>query len=812
MVVSRRILVVDDHEDDRVLLDHLFRAHDYQVLLASNGEAALDVLKTESIDLVISDVLMPVMDGLQLCKLIKTTNELKSVPVILYSSIYSNEEDVNVAVSSGADKYLVKPVNPDSFLKIVDEFFDNKAEVASVNAGLVGEAENKEEYQRLYSTKLVQRLELEVDKLNAEITKREEIEKELHQSNDRLWLYRQQSPLAIIEWDDEYKIIGWNDSAKRIFGYNRDEAKSLNLMSFFVLDGAVSNSEKVWSAFLDKNGIEPAVHLVYTKNREGIICEWHNSILSDEQGNVKSVTSIVNDITEQQNAKQNLIDKENEQREILNTMMEGVVTINGRGIILTFNKAAESLFGYECKDVINKNINMLMPESFAREHDSYLSRYRETGKARIIGSESGREVVGLKKNNKTFPMRIYVAELALGSDGERRFIGSCQDLTAIKQQEEQLRRSQKMDSLGKLTGGIAHDYNNMLGVVLGYTELLDTVVSDQPQLTKYTHEIQRAAERGISLTKKLLSFSRQKTSGAEEFNINMQLNEELHMLKKTLTARIQLTLNLADDLWPVYLNINEFEDAIINISINAMHAIERQGEYTIQTYNTTLIEKDAYALQLPAGDYVVVDLIDTGSGMDKETKDKIFEPFYSTKGDKGTGLGLSQVYGFVMRSNGMIKVYSELGHGTRLSLYFPRYIGPSISKQILDEVAVDNLSGQENILIVDDEPALVKLASEMLALQGYNVLCANNGEQALRLLETTSIDLMLSDVIMPEMDGYQLADIVQKKYPHIKIQLASGFSDGRHLQMMDDSLHKALLSKPYSSKVMLKRIRDLLDS
>lgn len=803
---------MDDHEDDRVLLEQLFKSHGYQVLLATNGEVAYEIIKTKDIDLVISDVLMPIMDGLQLCRLIKTNNDLKQTPVILYTSIYSNEDDMMQAIKVGADHYLIKPIDPEEVLEIIEKLFDKNVSIAvPEDNGAATTSENKEQYLGLYSSQLVQRLEDEVGKLNAEIIKRKEIEKELYLSNDRLSLYRKKSPLAIIEWDSAAKIVDWNDSAERIFGYDTNETKDLSLLSFFVLDGVVSNAEQVWDAFLSQAKEESNIHMNLTKERRSILCEWHNSIIKDKSGKVERVISIVHDITSQQEAKQKLIDKENEKSEILNTMMDGVVTIDEVGKVLTFNKAAESLFGYDAEDIIGENVKLLMPEPYSKKHDYYLQRYRRTGKAHILGAGTGREVEGLRKNKEIFPLRLLIAELPRDAEGRQRFIGSCQDLTYIKQQEEQLRRSQKMEALGKLTGGIAHDYNNMLGVVLGYTELLAAAVSEQPKLVKYIYEIQRAGERGISLTKKLLSFSRQKTSDAEELDINTLLREELHMLKKTLTARIQLTLNLDDGLWPVYLNSNEFEDAIINISINAMHAINRQGEFTIQTSNTVLNEIDARLLQLPVGDYVLVSLVDTGCGMDELTKEKIFEPFYSTKGDKGTGLGLSQVYGFVKRSKGVIKVYSELKHGTRLSLYFPRYSGEGGSKSSVEESS-DNLTGTENILLVDDEPALLKLTAEILGLQGYHVICANNGIQALQLLEKMPIDLMFSDVIMPEMDGYQLAAAVQEKYPHIKIQLASGFSDGRHLTMMDDKLHKKLLGKPYNSKIMLKRIRELLDN
>lgn len=393
-----------------------------------------------------------------------------------------------------------------------------------------------------------------------------------------------------------------------------------------------------------------------------------------------------------------------------------------------------------------------------------------------------------------------------------RSTGTVQDVTEQAAMEEALRRTQKMDALGKLTGGIAHDFNNMLGVILGYAELLENQLGDQPKVSKYLNEIHQAGERGVKLTAKLLAFSRKKVSDAKLVDINSLLLDKQHMLEKTLTARISLTFELADDLWPVYLDSGDLEDAIVNLSINAMHAIEGNGQLTIQTRNVLLNEADVRQFQMRPGNYVQLCFNDSGSGMDEVIKEHIFEPFFSTKGDKGTGLGLSQVYGFVERSGGAIKVYSESGHGTRMVLYFPRYQQIGSSVDLEDDNAGPDFSGGENILVVDDEPSLLNLTREVLERQGYRVVCAENARQALEVLENEPVDLLLSDVIMPEMDGYQLAAVVQERYPGVKIQLASGFADDRHVGMVDESLHAELLHKPYQANALLKRIRGLLDA
>ncbi len=388
--------------------------------------------------------------------------------------------------------------------------------------------------------------------------------------------------------------------------------------------------------------------------------------------------------------------------------------------------------------------------------------------------------------------------------------GTVQDISEQLMLEDTLQQSQKMDALGKLTGGIAHDYNNMLGVILGYSEILSEKLSHETELQKHVQQITRAGNRGAKLTKKLLSFSRHRLSDLENLNINMLLLEEKDMLQKTLTPRIELIFDLEDNLFPVLLNRNDFEDAIVNLCINASHAMKGKGKLNIHSYNTQISDSEARLQQIKQGKYVCLSFSDTGCGMDEATKEKIFDPFFSTKGDSGTGLGLSQVYGFIKRNNGSIKVHSKLENGTQFLLYFP-CSEKNIKQEPRKEIYVSELHGSETILIVDDEPALLELNSEILNSHGYRALCANDALQALEILKTENIDLLLSDIIMPGMDGYELAATVAKNYPKIKIQLASGFNDEKHKGLVEDKLYQQILHKPYDTHTLLKKIRELLD-
>ncbi len=390
--------------------------------------------------------------------------------------------------------------------------------------------------------------------------------------------------------------------------------------------------------------------------------------------------------------------------------------------------------------------------------------------------------------------------------------GVDKDVTAQKEMNDLLMRTQKMDALGKLTGGIAHDFNNMLGVIIGYAELLQNNLSVDDKSNKYVHQIYNAADRAKKLTAKLLAFSRKESFNATETDINQLLREDQHMLEKTLTARIRLRYELEVDLWPVCLDRSTLQDAILNISINAMHAITDNGRFTIATQNISLDAEDVSQLDIKPGEYVALSFTDTGAGMDEATRLKVFDPFFTTKGESGIGLGLSQVYGFVQQSGGAIHVSSQPGKGTKIVVYLPHCFSSAVGDPVLKTADSSwDYSGDETILVVDDEEALCGLAEEILIKHGYKVLCAENGKQALEILETESVDLLFSDVIMPGMDGYELASRVKKNYPDIIIQMASGFSNKRHESEFNEKLHQQRLLKPYRSKMLLRRIRELLD-
>ncbi|RDH86001.1 MAG: hypothetical protein DIZ80_00575 [endosymbiont of Galathealinum brachiosum] len=489
----------------------------------------------------------------------------------------------------------------------------------------------------------------------------------------------------------------------------------------------------------------------------------------------------------------------------VDSMPSVLIGIDVNKNIIIWNEQAQELSGHTEEQAVNHNLYDVM--LLLKEYDNQISAVILGGDPNIIRK------VKFKKGSykKTYDLTIYPL-----SEGET--IGAViriDDITAQLDKDEIIRHSQKMDALGQLTGGVAHDFNNMLGVILGYTELLKLGIDKEDKFYNYVSEIYVAAERAKNLTSKLLNFSRK--GGSQDVvvaNINDLILGERSMLEKTLTVAIELRVELANEIWPVCIDKNLLEDAVLNMSINSKHAMPDGGVLTITTQNIYIQNQNQNQIDIKPGEYVMLTISDTGHGMSDDVQGRIFDPFYTTKGQGGTGLGLSQVYGFVQQSKGTIHVYSEPGIGTRISLYFPRSDKESGNdkKEIADFIEGDSLNGNETILIVDDEKSLLILASNILESVGYKVFTALNADEALNILSSNSesIELVLTDVIMPKMSGYELAWVIKDKYPKIKIQIVSGFINKSEENYFDQDLYNERLTKPYNKNELLRKLRNQL--
>ncbi|MEP7029963.1 MAG: ATP-binding protein [Pseudolabrys sp.] len=444
--------------------------------------------------------------------------------------------------------------------------------------------------------------------------------------------------------------------------------------------------------------------------------------------------------------------------------------------------------------------------------------YGDDGKpVRIVGvsvdvTERKRELVELRNFTETLEAAVIERTRQLEAENEAR-----------KKAEELLRQAQKMEAVGQLTGGVAHDFNNLLTIIQGGLEMIGRQVTTL-QITPATTRIARGKDlalegvrRAARLTERLLAFARQQPLDPKAVDANRLVSGICELLRRMVGETVEFETVLAAGLWVTQADLNQLENTILNLVVNARDAMPNGGKVTIETANAHL--DDAYVRNLSepvkTGQYVMISISDTGTGMDRATLERAFEPFFTTKGvGKGTGLGLSQVYGFVRQSSGHVAIYSEVGEGTSVKIYLPRHHGSEERVEELDNSATQNQSlGAETVLVVEDDEALRHYTVETLSDLGYSVLAAANGAAALEILKRNEkIDLLFTDIVMPGgMNGRQLADAAAKLRPDMKILFTTGYTANAivHHGRLDPDVQ--LISKPFTYESLGRKIRGVLD-
>lgn len=520
----------------------------------------------------------------------------------------------------------------------------------------------------------------------------------------------------------------------------------------------------------------------------------------DHNGEFAGYRGVGRDVTARSDAEAQLTS-------VLNIVPDAIITIDEMGGIASFSPAAENAFGYTDAEVIGRNVKMLMPQPYREEHDGYLANYKKTGKKKIIGI--GREVEAQRKDGSVFPISLSVNQMMV--KGRLMYTGVVHDLSETHRREALLRQSQKMQAIGQLTGGIAHDFNNLLTIILGNLELLSEAHLSDTRGTKLLDAASGAAQRGAQLTNQLLSFARQQPLQAEVIDLNELVVEMSDMLTRTLGETIDLNMVLAQDLGKTLVDPGQLHNALLNLTINARDAMPNGGKLIIETSNVDL-DAHAAGLRVDAepGQYVRLSVRDTGTGLSPELQGRVIEPFFTTKEQgKGTGLGLSMVHGFAKQSGGHIEIYSELGHGTAISLYLPDANDAAALSSNNDVESSIPEAHNETVMVVEDDPNVRAITVARLEDLGYQIAEAETGQRALDILaQGQPIDVLLTDMVMPGgMTGAELARQVRTTYPNVRVVFTSGYAEGG--TMPKD--RTPWLRKPYTLYQLARTLRELLD-
>jgi len=493
---------------------------------------------------------------------------------------------------------------------------------------------------------------------------------------------------------------------------------------------------------------------------------------------------------------------------LLESASQAIISTDGAGTMVLVNRQAEEMFGYQREELLGSPIEMLLPEANRGAHFQLRAEYLDRPGVRPMGS--GIDLSARRKDGSEFPVEVGLSHIETA--GGVFAIAFVIDISQRKRIEQQLAHAQKMEAVGRLAGGVAHDFNNMLTVIAGYGAMVLEELQGQGPLRSHVGEIVAAANRAATLTGQLLAFSRQQCMRPQVINLNTLIANTENMLRRLVREDAVLELILQGGLGSVRANPDQVEQAIVNLVVNARDAIPAGGRITVETANVCFDE--CYARThtgVHPGEFAMIAVSDTGNGMDADVLRRVFEPFFTTKQQgKGTGLGLATVYGMVKQTGGDICVYSEPGKGTTFKLYFPAVEDPvAASPAVIVQPA---LRGDETILVVEDEPSVRGVTVKMVEQLGYVALAAASGAEALEMSKAQSgtIALLLTDVVMPNMNGRQLAAELAGTRPDMKVLYLSGYTESVAIQhgIVDASV--PFLPKPFSRDALAKTIRDVL--
>jgi PAS domain S-box-containing protein len=626
---------------------------------------------------------------------------------------------------------------------------------------------------------------------------------------------------AIYMISPEGLVVTWNPGAKRLKGYEPAEIIGRPYATFFAPeDRAQGLPERALRTAAEVGRFETEGWRV----RKDGTRFWALAVVDairDNDGVLLGFAKITRDMTEREQTRQRLLESEARFRRLVDAVVDyAIFQLDPNGIVATWNSGAQRIKGYAAADIIGRHFS-----TFYTEEDRAAGA---PAKALATATREGRyEAEGWRiRNDGTKFWALVIIDAIHDEQGNLLgFAKVTRDITermqaqrALRETQEQLAAAQRMEAIGQLSGGIAHDFNNLMMIVIGNLENAQRQTkgaeSATPNLQRAINNAMRGAHRAAALTSRLLAFSRRQPLNPKPLDANKFLAATSEFLQRSLGETIDIAMVGAPGLWQIEADPNHLESALVNVAINARDAMPSGGKVTLEA--TNVFADEAYCRvnpELSPGQYVLICISDTGCGMPPDVLNRAFEPFFTTKElGQGTGLGLSQVYGFVKQSGGHIKIYSEVDHGTTVKIYLPRY-----SSQIVEEeqesLGPEPSEKGETILIVEDDNELRSYLFEVLRGLGYRVLTAPHAQSALAVLEqkATAIHLLLTDVVMPSMNGRELGRRAQQLRPGLRVLYMTGYSRNAvvHHGRLDEGVE--LLEKPITQNALAARVRTVLD-
>ena len=833
------ILVVDDEPSARQLLVTLLGYAGHQVREAADGADALKLARAERPDLVITDLLMPSMSGFELVNLLRTEAGLATTPVVFYTASYLEAEARSLASACGVTRIITKPAEPDEVLRAVSEVLGLPPPALDLRKG----AEAAAEPVRVFADVLARRAHVVGPRLEALV----DLSLRMASEHDPRMLLDTFCASARKFIGARYAAVGVLDPAGgslRHFVTSGLDQKTVDLLDLTaspdgILRTVAEQGRPIRLAGFAGGsvalGLPPGYPPVQTalaapiaslERRHGWVLLGDklggSGFTEEEERLTTTLGALVGRIYEngslyseverrsrdleeevaaRRRAQEELARSESELRGVLDAALDAMVILDEDGRFVDANPAAETLFGRARQAIVGRRFSEVFPS------DPHLEGHWQSFR---LGGRRGGEFA-LTRPDGTVRDVDYRASAEFRPD---RHLVVLRDVTEQRQLEALLRHSQKMEAVGRLAGGVAHDFNNMLSVITGHVEYLLKGMAEKDPLRRNAGEVLAAARRATGLTRQLLAFSRKQVLQPRALDLNEVVLGLESMLRRMIREDVELATRL-DARRPVLADPGQLEQAVLNLAVNARDAMPSGGRLTIETRDVELDE--AYARQradVRAGPYVLLALSDTGHGMTPEVIARIFEPFFTTKEPgRGTGLGLASVYGAIKQTGGHVAVYSEPGRGTTFKLYLP----PSPAAVPVPAPVVPKpvpVGGSETILLVEDEDALRGLAKEVLEDAGYRVLAAGNGLEALQLAQghAGTIHLLLTDVVMPGMGGPELAHGVVGARPEARVLYVSGYADSaivRHGALQEGV---AFLHKPFSAEALTRKVREILDA